>query len=281
MAWFNLHLLEKYRALPLALLFIAFLSPHVNGQAPAPATSDAMLSLPGDLPDAPSSINTPADDTASSDPIDPAPDHHRLAFDPSTIPRTVPAARFSMTILPNQIPSSPMKPRDKFLGGLKDATSPFAITGWVTAAGWEQMTNGSPNYGTDSGAFGQRLGAAAIRGISENFFSKSVFAPIFHEDPRYYEMGNGRGFFKRAFYAGTRCIVTRTDAGNAAPNFALLIGNAAAAALTKAYYPSQNTTFSQVSETYATSIGGAALGYVAREFLDDTLEFVHLKRLED
>ena len=77
--------------------------------------------------------------------------------------------------------------------------------------------NSSPNYGDRCWAFGQRLGAAAARGVSEGVFSNSLFAPLFHEDPRYYIMGPGHSFFKRLVYAGTRSIITRTDSGKTHP----------------------------------------------------------------
>lgn len=34
------------------------------------------------------------------------------------------------------------------------------------SAGWEQLIDGHPKHGTDSGAYGQRVGAAAIRDLS-------------------------------------------------------------------------------------------------------------------
>src|SRR5438552_16667252 len=110
--------------------------------------------------------------------------------------------------------AEPSSLRDKVVCGLANSVSLFSSTGLLAAAGWEQLTNGSPNYGTDAGAFGQRLGAAAIRGVSEGVFSNSLFAPLFHEDPRYYVMGAGHPFFKRLVYAGTRAIITRTDSGH-------------------------------------------------------------------
>ena len=182
-----------------------------------------------------------------------------------------------MTIAPNEI-AEPMSVHDKVVGGLKDSVSLFSATGWIASAGWEQLTNGSPNYGTDKGAFGQRLGASVIRNVSEGVFSDCFFAPVFHEDPRYYIMGRGNNFFKRAIYAATRSVVTRTDSGRSTPNFSLLAGNAAGAALTVTYYPSKNTTFSEVAQTFGGSVGGSAIGFVVTEFVADALEAVHLKK---
>ena len=171
-----------------------------------------------------------------------------------------------------------MTVHDKVIAGFKDSVSLFSMAGWLGAAGWEQLTNGSPNYGTDSGAFGQRLGAAAIRGISEGVFSDSFFAPIFHEDPRYYVMGQGHPFFKRLVYAGTRVLITKTDSGHSTPNFALIAGNAAGSALTIPYYPAKNTTFSEVAQTFGGSLGGSAIGFVVDEFIIDALVDLHIKK---
>jgi hypothetical protein len=174
--------------------------------------------------------------------------------------------------------AKPMTVRNKIATGFRSSASLFSMAGWFSATGWEQLTNGSPNYGTDAGAFGQRLGAATIRGISEGVFSKSLFAPLFHEDPRYYVMGSGHPFFKRAVYAATRSIITRTDSGRTTPNFSLFAGNAAGSALTIPYYPSQNTSFKEVAETFGGSIGGSAIGFVVDEFIIDALVDLHIKK---
>jgi hypothetical protein len=187
------------------------------------------------------------------------------------------APHLQMTIAPGEI-ADPMTVHDKILGGFKDSVSLFSATGWIAAAGWEQIWNDSPNYGTDAGAFGQRLGAATIRGISEGVLSESFFAPIFHEDPRYYIMGAGHPFFKRLVYAGTRVLITRTDGGHTTPNFSLIAGNAAGSALTIPYYPAKNTTFSEVAQTFGGSLGGSALGFVVDEFIVDALIDLHLKK---
>jgi hypothetical protein len=90
--------------------------------------------------------------------------------------------------------------------------------------------NSSPNYGTDRGAFGQRLGAAAVRDASESIFTDSIMSPLLHEDPRYYRLGPSHNVFIRLFYAGTRFILTRADSGNTSLNLALLSGTMGGAA---------------------------------------------------
>jgi hypothetical protein len=252
------------------LLFISLI-PFAAAQAPLasnPVTGIFAASARLDIPDSPgflfsSSSNSPDPDNASFDPV-PKPDFKH-------------SPHLHLTVYQGEI-AAPMTVSDKVKGGLKNSVSLFSMTGWLASAGYEQLTNGSPNYGTDAGAFGQRLGIGAIHGISNGVFSNSLFAPIFHQDPRYYVMGSGHPFLKRLVYATSRCIISRTDSGHSMPNYALFAGNAAGAALTVTYYPAQNTTFSQVTRTFGTSLVGSAFGFVVDEFLVDALVDLHLKK---
>ena len=164
--------------------------------------------------------------------------------------------------------------------GLENSVSLFSITGWFFAAGWSHVTNAIPNYGTDSGAFGQRLGAAAARGASESIFSNAVLAPALHEDFRYYRMGrsSGRGFVHRGLYAVSRVFVTRTLDGKRTPNIASLAGNFGGAMLTTAYYPARDTSAGEVAKTYGGALAGGALGNIVNEFLPDALAVTRLRK---
>ena len=184
-----------------------------------------------------------------------------------------------MTIAPDEI-APRLSTYDKVLSGIRGSVYPPQQLAWITSAGWSQLINSSPNYGTDKGAFGQRLGASVLRDISESVFSTSLFAPIFHEDPRYYQMGRGHSIVRRGVYAATRVFVTRADDGHRTPNLSLILGQASGAALTKAYYPARNRGFGDVTETFIGSLGGSALGFVVDEFLDDGLRAAHLKKPE-
>lgn len=253
---------------PLALLIVVI--PFAAAQAPLESNPVAGTISPStrlDIPDSPGFLFSSSSSSADPD---------SASFDPASKPSKH-APHLHLVVLPGEI-ADPMTVSDKVKGGLKNSVSIFSVTGWIVSAGYEQLTNGSPNYGTDAGAFGQRLGIGAIHGITNGVFSTSLFAPIFHQDPRYYVMGPGHPFLKRLVYATTRCIITRTDSGHSMPNFALFAGNAAGAALTVTYYPAQNTTFSQVTRTFGTSLGGSAFGFVVNEFLLDALEDLHLKK---
>ena len=251
-------------------LFIAVI-PFAAAQAPLasdPVEATIAANTPLEIPDSPGFLFS----SSSS-----SPDPDSASFDPGTTPVFKHSPHLRLTVYEGEI-ADPMTVSDKVKAGFKNSVSLFSMTGWLASAGYEQVTNGSPNFGTDAGAFGERLGFGAIHGISNGVFSNSLFAPMFHEDPRYYVMGPGHPFLKRLIYAATRTVISRTDSGRSIPNYALFAGNAAGAALTVVYYPARNTTFSQVSRTFGTSLAGSAFGFIVDEFVVDALVDFHLKK---
>jgi hypothetical protein len=279
----SFHTQPTHRTLRAALALLVAVAPFTAAQTTLtnqPAADVIAANTRLELPDSPgtlfSSSSSSVDAAASSANLDGGYFGQTSTAAPAATPKKR-APHLKMTIGPDEV-ADRMTVKEKVEGGLIDSVSLFSAVGWVAAAGWEQIWNDSPNYGTNGGAFAQRFGAAVARGTSEGVFSDCFFAPVFHEDPRYYIMGPGHPFFKRLVYAGTRAIITRTDSGHETPNFALLAGNAAGSALTVVYYPPKNTTFSEVAQTFGSSIGGSALGFVVDEFIVDALIDLHLKK---
>jgi hypothetical protein len=162
--------------------------------------------------------------------------------------------------------------------GLQDSYSLMNFGGMFAAAGYEQLRNSEPNYGTDRGAFGERLGAAAIRDTTQGVFTDAVFAPLLHEDPRYYEEGPQYSTIHRALYAVTRPLITRTDSGHKTLNGALLLGYASSSLLNNAYYPAINRNARDTATAFGGSLGGSALGFLLSEFSSSIWHKVHLTR---
>jgi len=167
---------------------------------------------------------------------------------------------------------------DKVVMGLRDSISPFSILGILASASYSHLTNGQPNFGTNKGAFGQRIGAVAIRDTTENIFSDSVYAPLLHEDPRYYVEGPQYGFFHRVIYAATRPIITRTDSGRSTINAAQILGDASASAISYTYYPQINRNFRDTVATFGGALGGDAFGDFVSEFSHQVLKMFHLSK---
>jgi hypothetical protein len=256
-----------------------FASTGLVAQAQTPerplAGMNAMLSLP-DAPEVSNSTSSTAESSSSGNETEGFANPVGDALNPASVKRRILATRSDITIYPGQIAPS-LSAHDKEVMGFKQSFTVFSLIGWTTSAAYTHLINGTPNYGTDSGGFGERLGAAALRNTSQNIFGNVVFAPLFHEDPRYYKMGKGHNVVRRVAYAATRAIITRADDGHATPNYSLISGRVFGAALTNAYYPDQNRNFSQTAQTFGTSMAGGAIGFVVTEFLDEALEITHLK----
>jgi hypothetical protein len=261
--------------LALGLFAAAQVLPAQSAVAPIrqPTAPAETIASAADLPDDPGTFSSSAAVPAPS-----APDPAAWPFrsDAATIQVPPLAPLYHKYIEPTQS-AQPLTSADKVLFGAHQLMSPFLLLTVITAAGYEQALNASPNYGTDKGAYGERLGAAAIRDASQTIFSDSIMSAVLHQDPRYYVMGKGHNAVIRAGYAVSRVLVTRNDNGSAAPNLSLFSGFAGAAALTNAYYPSDNRGFSETAKSFGGSLGGAAVSNVVREFLPDILHAVHLE----
>jgi len=261
----------------LELALLAASLPPALAQAPAQIPVQVSLQVQAQtaaltLPDSPGAIRSSESSTevASSSSAQPS---------PTTASAAQPASRLTKVIEPGQ-QAPTLTARNKLELGAKSAIAPMSIASWFVSAGWSHLTNGAPNYGTDKGAFGERLGAAGIRDPSEEILSTGILAATFHEDPRYYKLGRGHSIGRRIVYAATRVLVTKTDHGKATPNLALLGGNLAGAALTNAYYPPLNHGVSQTMMIFGSSLGGSAIGFGIDEFLEDALVLAHLKKNE-
>lgn len=196
----------------------------------------------------------------------------------SVIPGTTQVAPVGMKHIPAGWVAQPLTARDKMAMGVRGLYSPFSMLGYLVTAGYEQAGNGQPNYGTNAGAFGQRLGATVLRDSTESAFTDIVFAPLLHEDPRYFVQGPQHNFIQRVLYAVTRPVITRTDSGRETVNGAELLGYASASALSYTYYPAINQNFHDTAATFGASLAGAALGDLVIEFSGQLLGEMHLMK---
>lgn len=172
--------------------------------------------------------------------------------------------------------AQPLTRREQVVLGIHSIYSPRGIAGMVVASFYSHVTNGQPNYGSDKGAFEERLGAVILRDSTEGLFADSILAPMLHEDSRYYVQGTQHNLLYRVAYAASRPLITRSDDGGSTVNGSILLGYAASSLLTNAYYPGVNRNFHDTASTYGGAIGGAALGFLLNEFHDEVLQALHL-----
>jgi hypothetical protein len=166
----------------------------------------------------------------------------------------------------------PLTPMQKFRLVARDTFDPvtFALIG--LEAGVNQASNSNPTFGQGFKGYGKRYVLAyADNGIG-NFMTSAAFPALLHQDPRFFQMGKG-GFLHRAFYAGTRVLVTRSDSGSTQLNFSEILGNGVAAAISNAYHPGPRTLRSNIN-VWATQIAWDAVSYEMKEFWPDAHRFL-------
>jgi hypothetical protein len=178
----------------------------------------------------------------------------------------------------------PMSTKDKFkvvaLGTFDYVEYPW----WGVLAALSQAFNGNPAFGQGWGAYGKRYAVTAGDSLVENFMVGAVFPSVLHQDPRFYQSGQG-GFVHRMGYSVSRIVVTRTDSGRAQFNYSEVFGSATAAAIsTYTYHPGSTylstptnphkfvgseRTFDNVVSTWGTQVGLDTITIVVKEFWPD------------
>ncbi|MGA2728075.1 MAG: hypothetical protein ABSE96_09695 [Terracidiphilus sp.] len=209
------------------------------------------------LPDAPQSTQSPA----------------QKANDPNVEER-LPQTKRILGIIPNFRSVStdetlpPESVKDKFMEATQDSFDYSSIIIPGVIAGYSMASDSYPEFHQGAAGYARYFWHSAVDQTSENYMVEFIMPVITREDPRYYTLGRG-GFVKRAGYALSRAVVTRTDAGNEAFNISEVVGAGASSGLSSLYYPSRERSFSNTASEWGLDIGIDSASFLAREFWPD------------
>ena len=164
-------------------------------------------------------------------------------------------------------PFEPITARQKFLIGLKDSFDwpVYPVSGAFALL--YQLEDQNPSFGQGMRGYARRYGTALGDQTIGNMMTESIWPSLLREDPRYFRRGSGRKL-GRAGYALTRIFVTRTDAGARSFNFAEVLGNSAAVAISNAYYPDTRDLDDNI-ERLGIALATDAFSQVMKEFWPD------------
>jgi hypothetical protein len=158
--------------------------------------------------------------------------------------------------------------KEKFVTATEDSFDYSSIFIPLALAGYSQLRNSTPEFGTGGVAYGRYLWHAAVDQTSENYMVEFVVPVLTHEDTRYYTLGRG-GFWKRTGYALSRAVVTRSDSNKEVFNASEVFGSGASAGLSNLYYPAAERSLGNTGEEWGLDIGIDAAAFVAKEFWPD------------
>lgn len=173
---------------------------------------------------------------------------------------------FSAVSADTQLP--PQTPKQKFLIAAKNSFdySSFAIA--AIQSGVSMASNSYPEFHQGAAGYGRYYYHTLLDTADENFMVSGLWPVIFHQDNRFYTKGHG-GVGRRALYAATRVLVTRSDSGRNTFNASEIIGSGAAAGVATLYYPDQYQTWTKVGQRWLTSCIIDSANFTFKEFWPD------------
>jgi hypothetical protein len=172
----------------------------------------------------------------------------------------------------------PLTTGQKFRVVVRSSFDPVQIPWYGFLSGISQAENSEPGYGQGAAGYGKRFGAAAADGTIENFMTSAIFPSVFHEDPRYFQLGKGT-FMHRAGHAISWILITRTDSGHHQFNISEVFGSALAASIsTYSYHPRTDKTLLNTAGVWGTEVSYDTLTIVLKEFWPDVRRKIRKKR---
>lgn len=173
---------------------------------------------------------------------------------------------FAAVSADTQLP--PLTTKGKFWLATQDSVDYSSFIWAGMQAGQSMALRSYPELGHGVAGYGRYYWRAFADQASGSYFTEAIVPALTHEDPRYYTLGSG-GFFRRAGYALSRVVVTKTDSGGRSFNCSEILGNGMEAGLANLYYPPQERSLHNTAVNWASQLEAAALNNVFREFWPD------------
>ena len=189
-------------------------------------------------------------------------------------PTALPPASASSGVIPNfrtvstdqRLP--PQTVRQKFTTATQDSFDYSSIFIPAVIAGYSLGTTADPEFGGGGVGYGRYLWHAVVDQTSENYLVEAIVPSITHQDSRFYTLARG-GTTKRAVYALTRVVVTRSDSGKEVFNSSEVFGSGISAGLSSLYYPTRERSFGNTGKQWGLDIGIDAVSFAFKEFYPD------------
>jgi hypothetical protein len=180
----------------------------------------------------------------------------------------------------NRQNAPPLSPGEKFHLFFKSAFDPVEIVTVGAQAGISQSQDEFPEYGQGAAGYGKRYGSTLADEVSSGFFANFFYSYLFHEDPRYFRLGQG-SIKHRIGYSIFQEVSCRTDHGTRSFAWENVFGALSSGSLSNAYYPPKERGLGLTMSRSAISIGYGSLGGLVSEFYPDISRrlFHHHERL--
>jgi hypothetical protein len=169
----------------------------------------------------------------------------------------------------------PLTTSEKFKLASEDAFDRGTFLLAAGFAGQGQITKANPSFGQGVEGYAHYFATSYADWAIGDYMTEAAFPSLLRQDPRYFRRGTGSGF-RRLTYAMSQIFRTHTDSGGQAFNFSEVGGNAAAVAISQAYYP-ENRDAANAASKLAIQIGVDMASNVMKEFYPDLRHWLSKK----
>ncbi len=168
----------------------------------------------------------------------------------------------------------PLSARQKFKGFTDESFDYSSLVFVSILSGISQLEGATPEFHTGPPAFARYYWHTFADQTDENFWVEFMLPATLHQDPRFYTMGRGtpqkhNGVAKRAGYALSRVLITRTDSGGRTMNVSELLGSGTSSAISNLYYPSSTRNWTNTGQRWALDLGIDGFSLAFKEFWPD------------
>ena len=173
----------------------------------------------------------------------------------------------------------PLTPRQKFDVFLHSTYSPrtFANAAIDQAADRAKGNHLNREYETGFVGVGQRYGINLATAETDVFFQRFLFPTLLRQDPRYFRNPD-LPFLRRAMYAMSRVVITRTDGGAETVNSSRILSIAATRAVNNLYVPGAEQGMRSIGTCVSfTLLRDAGMNLVHEFWPDVRRKFLHRK----
>ena len=137
-------------------------------------------------------------------------------------------------------------------------------------AGDSFVSEATPEFHQGAAGYARYYWHTVADQSAENYFVELILPVMTHEDSRYFAMGReGGSVMKRAGYALSRVVVTRTDEGKPTFNISEIAGSAAAVSVSTLYYPAPERTVDKGLRNWGLDVTYDGVAFMFHEFWPD------------
>ncbi len=173
------------------------------------------------------------------------------------------------TVIQPGMAYQPLSPGEKFIYSVRESVVPGQLLISTVVGGVNHLWNSDPKYGTNSEAFGQRVGAAIALQASNHIISDGIYAAAFHQDERYFRIGRSKSGGTRVKGVIASIFMTRGNNGHAEFDYSGILGRATGSALTMAYYPAVSANGTVAAKAFGYALLGELGANAYLEFWPD------------